>query len=67
MYGDSDFPPNDASLYKNPAEPPDYASSTPVVEWMRPEEALKNEDPSKIKMIINGTKPGDVIQGALGD
>lgn len=67
MYGDSDFPPNDASLYKNPAEPPDYAASTPVVEWMRPEEALKNEDPSKIAMIIDGATPGDVEQGALGD
>ena len=65
MYGDSDFPPNDASLYKNPAEPPDYAESTPVVEWMRPEEVLKSED--KVCMIKNGIKPGDVKQGNLGD
>lgn len=67
MYGDSDFPPNDASLYINPAEPPDYAEQTPVVEWMRPEEALKSGDSDKVAMIKNGMKPGDVKQGTLGD
>ena len=67
MYGDSEFPPNDASLYKNPAEPPDYAESTPVVEWMRPQEALKNGDDDKLDMIKDGIKPGDVKQGTLGD
>jgi hypothetical protein len=66
-YGDTDFPPNDASLYKNPAEPPDYAESTPVVEWMRPEEANKNIHESEFKMIKEGMKPGDVKQGTLGD
>jgi Calpain family cysteine protease len=67
MYGDSDFPPNDASLYFNPAEPPDYAEGTPVVEWMRPEEALKSGDSDKVAMVKNGMKPGDVKQGTLGD
>ena len=67
MYGDSDFPLNDASLYFNPAEPPDYAEGTPVVEWMRPEEALKSGDSDKVAMIKNGMKPGDVKQGTLGD
>ena len=66
-YGDTDFPPNDASLYKNPAEPPDYAESTPVVEWMRPEEALKSGNEDEIKMISQGLRPGDVKQGTLGD
>lgn len=66
-YGDTDFPPNDASLYKNPAEPPDYADSTPVVEWMRPEEALKSGNEDEIKMVSQGMRPGDVKQGTLGD
>jgi hypothetical protein len=66
-YGDTDFPPNDASLYKNPAEPPDYAESTPVVEWMRPEEALKSGNEDEIKMVSQGMRPGDVKQGTLGD
>jgi len=66
-YGDTDFPPNDASLYKNPAEPPDYAESTPVVEWMRPEEALKSGNEDEIKMVQDGMRPGDVKQGTLGD
>lgn len=61
-YGDSDFPPNDASLYKDPTNPPDYAKETPVVEWRRPEEI--SDEPCMIK---DGTSPGDVKQGMLGD
>jgi len=66
-YGDTDFSPNDASLYKNPAEPPDYAENTPVVEWKRPEEALKSGNEDEIKMISQGMTSGDVKQGTLGD
>jgi hypothetical protein len=66
-YGDTDFPTNDASLYKNPAEPPDYAEDDLVVEWMRPEDASKSGNEDEIKMIQAGMRPGDIKQGKLGD
>ena len=62
LFGDPDFPANDASLYKNPAEPPEYAVQTPVVEWRRPQEIADEPE-----MIRGGFEPGDVKQGTLGD
>ena len=63
MYGDTDFPPNDQSLYKNLMELPDYAEHCPVVEWMRPQEnGIKDGDNAEdsCTMIKNGLRPGDV-------
>lgn len=65
MYGDTDFPINDSSLYKNPLEPPDYADQCPMVQWMRPQEAVKEEE--HVALIKGGATPGDVKQGILGD
>ena len=36
FYSDVEFPANDSSLYKNPLEPPEYASKNTVIEWTRP-------------------------------
>ena len=60
MYGDSDFPSNDASSYFNPTEPLKYDKRASAVEWMRPEEALNSGDSNKVAMIKDGTKHGDL-------
>lgn len=56
MFGDSEFPANDQSLYKDPTNPPDYANDMPLVEWRRPHEIA----PDEALMIKNGVAPGDV-------
>ncbi len=63
MFGDSEFPANDSSLYKDPTNPPEYAQDMPMVEWRRPEEIA----PEEAAMIKDGTSPGDIKQGILGD
>lgn len=63
LFGDSEFPTNEQSLYKDLASPPDYAADTPEVEWKRPHEIA----PDDAVLIKDGTAPGDVKQGLLGD
>ena len=36
LFGDSEFPANDSSLYNDPTQPPEYAADMPPVEWKRP-------------------------------
>jgi calpain, invertebrate len=63
LFGDSEFPANDESLYKDIANPPKYAEDTPEVEWKRPHEIA----PDEAMLIKDGVAPGDVKQGVLGD
>ena len=63
MFGDSEFPANDSSLYNDPASPPEYAQDMPVVEWKRPQEISPDNDP---KMQTDAESPGDIKQGLLG-
>ena len=63
LFGDSEFPATDQSLYKDPTQIPDYDQNMPLVEWRRPQEIAPDE-PSMIK---DGVAPGDVKQGNLGD
>lgn len=63
LFGDSEFPANDTSLYKDSTNPPEYANDTPDVEWKRPHEIA----PDEAMMIKDGINPGDVKQGVLGD
>jgi len=49
----------------DPLKTPDYADDTPNVEWKRPQEIYTGE--GEPMMIKDGTAPGDVKQGALGD
>jgi hypothetical protein len=65
LFGDSEFPAEDSSLYNDPSAPPDYAMDMPAVEWKRPQEILpENEEP---RMYRDSMSPGDIKQGALGD
>jgi len=43
MFGDSEFPPNDSSLYKDPTNLPDYAQDQPIVDWKRPRDIAPDE------------------------
>lgn len=36
LFGDSEFPATDQSLYKDPTNIPDYDQNMPLVEWRRP-------------------------------
>ena len=63
MFGDSEFPANDSSLYIDPTKLPEYAQEMPMVEWRRPHEIATDE----ALMIKDGSAPGDVKQGILGD
>lgn len=45
LFGDSEFPAKDVSLYDDPACPPEYAQDMPVVEWKRPQEISPDQDP----------------------
>ena len=63
LFGDSEFPASDHALYKDTTNPPDYSIDTPEVEWRRPHEIA----PDEAMLIKDGTNPGDVKQGVLGD
>lgn len=62
MFGDSEFPTSDQSLYKDITNPPEYSQDTPDVEWKRPHEIA--DEPV---LINESMSPGDVKQGVLGD
>jgi len=73
LWEDPDFPPSDASLYKNPNRLPEYAEDEPRATygphpWVRPHEWAREDgqtnDPDYFK---DETESGDVIQGTLGD
>ena len=63
LFGDSEFPANDQSLYNDPVNPPEYAMDQPTVEWKRPQEITEGN----CVMSKDGMNPGDIKQGALGD
>ncbi len=63
LFGDSEFPASDQSLYKDVNQLPEYAQDSPEVEWKRPHEIA----PDEAELIKNGMNPGDVKQGILGD
>ena len=63
LFGDSNFPANEKSLYKDNANPRKYAEDTLEVEWKRPHEIA----PDEAMLIKGGFAPGDVKQGILGD
>lgn len=64
LFGDSEFPANDSSLYNDPANPPEYAIDLPQVEWKRPQEIAPEGEPL---MSRDEMSPGDIKQGILGD
>lgn len=58
LFGDSEFPANETSLYIDPVNPPEYALDMPVVEWKRPEEICQTgAEPVMFKDQMN---PGDI-------
>ena len=63
LFGDSEFPANDQSLYNDPSNPPEYAMDMPTVEWKRPQEIA----PEEPLMSRDEMSPGDIKQGILGD
>ena len=56
LFGDSEFPASEQSLYKDTTNPPDYSLDMPDIEWKRPHEIA----PEEAVMIKDGTTPGDV-------
>lgn len=66
MFGDSEFPANDNSLYNDPVNPPEYAVDQPMVEWKRPSE-ICTQGSREPCMFQDSMNPGDIKQGVLGD
>lgn len=64
LFGDSEFPANETSLYIDAVNPPEYALDMPVVEWKRPEEICHG---GEAVMFKDSMSPGDIKQGILGD
>lgn len=64
LFGDSEFPADDSSLYNEPTAPPEYAIDLPPVEWKRPQEIAPEGEPV---MYRDSMSPGDIKQGILGD
>ena len=58
LFGDSEFPANDTSLYNDPVQPPEYAMDMPMVEWKRPQEIVPPDTtPTMYRDRLN---PGDI-------
>ena len=57
LFGDSEFPAADQSLYNDPENPPEYAIDMPTVEWRRPQEISPEQDPV---MQRDEMSPGDI-------
>ncbi|KAL9386177.1 hypothetical protein Peur_019301 [Populus x canadensis] len=65
-FTDQEFPPNDQSLYMDPANPPSKLQV--VSEWMRPVEIVKESHLDSHPCLFSGAaNPSDVCQGRLGD
>ncbi|KAJ6387737.1 hypothetical protein OIU77_026335 [Salix suchowensis] len=65
-FTDQEFPPNDQSLYMDPADPPSKLQV--VSEWMRPVEIVKESRLDSHPCLFSGAaNPSDVCQGRLGD
>ena len=58
---DDEFVGSDTALYRDPMNVPEYGKDK-VIEWRRPDYLA--DEPA---LIVDGAKPGDVKQGALGD
>ena len=67
LYGDPEFPDNDASLYIDPANPPGYAADQPPVEWKRPGDIVPVSSGREPVMQLEGATKADITQGTLGD
>lgn len=67
LFGDSEFPANDQSLYNDPANLPEYAMDMPSVEWKRPQEICQIAQLGEPVMFKDQMSPGDIKQGILGD
>lgn len=64
LWCDPEFRADDAALYIDPENPPEYAQDTAGVEWKRPNEIFTTEEPVMMKDYL---VPGDVKAGALND
>ena len=62
MFIDTEFPPNDDSLFKDPNTRPDFVKDIDTIDWKRPQEINEGA-----QLIIDGTTAGDIKQGLLGD
>jgi len=68
FYSDVEFPANDSSLYKNPLEPPEYASKTNLIEWTRPPSRKDDKAEDEVsKFFIDSARPGEIKKGDLDD
>ncbi|XP_028759629.1 calpain-type cysteine protease DEK1 [Neltuma alba] len=66
QFTDQEFPPNDQSLFVDPANPPTKLQV--VSEWMRPSEIVRqNRLDSRPCLFSGAANPSDVCQGRLGD
>ena len=66
LWSDPDFPADEASLYMDPINEPDYVKKDDPIEWKRPHEIYQHAQESPM-MVKDGFSPGDVKQGDLGD
>jgi len=63
LFEDKDFPSDSSSIYVDPRSPmPALAGKR--IEWKRPDALSKGGAPALFK---DGTDPGDIVQGAVGD
>eukprot|EP00020_Sapocribrum_chincoteaguense_P008065 CAMPEP_0170756206 /NCGR_PEP_ID=MMETSP0437-20130122/13908_1 /TAXON_ID=0 /ORGANISM="Sexangularia sp." /LENGTH=864 /DNA_ID=CAMNT_0011095387 /DNA_START=69 /DNA_END=2663 /DNA_ORIENTATION=+ len=77
MFTDPEFPPDSSSLYFSPEHPPKTADPSLIKKWRRISDFCSGPVPSsatseqkadwKTHLFIDGTEPGDVQQGAIGD
>mmetsp|Transcript_15945 Transcript_15945/g.21081 ORF Transcript_15945/g.21081 Transcript_15945/m.21081 type:complete len:603 (-) Transcript_15945:330-2138(-) len=63
---DNQFLPDGTSLYRNPYKPPRGGMPADAVEWNRIN-SYEITDCDNPKTFVEGTEPGDVVQGALGN
>ena len=57
-WSDPEFPADDTALYIDHLNPPDYADSSPNVQWLRPQQIYTGQDDPL--MMKDGLRPGDV-------
>ena len=66
LFGDSEFPASDSSLFKDSSSPPDYSVGVEM-QWLRPADICDAAGGGEPMMIKDGFNPGDIKQGTLGD